>query len=167
MKRLGFTTALLLITAFGPTAHAGIVDSPVPALQGAKAVHAYSVAGVVTAGGLGTFFSCTNSATAAIRVSVELFDQDGAAAINDASAASVSVEPGATVMFATQNTPSSSFSSAQPLTPAPVVLELGSARILATSKAIVCTAFLADVYSGPPTSMTQLAVVAKFKQKGD
>jgi hypothetical protein len=79
----------------------------------------------------------------------------------------VSVAPGATVMFATQNDLDSAFSSVHLLTPAPVFLQLGSARVLATTKSLVCTAFLADAYSGPPSSMSPLNVVAKTKQKGD
>jgi hypothetical protein len=166
MKTPTLVIALAALLALAPATHAGIVDSPVPLLQGAKAAHVYSVAGVVTAGGLGTFFSCTSAATAAIRVSVELFDETGTDAINDASAVSLSVEPGASVTFTTQNTPSSAFPSAQLLTAAPVLLPVGSARILSTSKSVLCTAFLADVYTGPPSSMSYLTVVAKAKQKG-
>jgi hypothetical protein len=41
----------------------------------------------------------------------------------------------------------------------------GSARILATSKKIVCTAFLADPSGTPPVSMGSLTIIAKTKQK--
>ena len=41
----------------------------------------------------------------------------------------------------------------------------GSARILATSKKLACTAFLADDGNAPPTSMAQLTIIAKTKQK--
>ena len=41
----------------------------------------------------------------------------------------------------------------------------GSARILATSKKLTCTAFLADPGNAPPTSMAQLTIIAKLKQK--
>src|SRR2546427_2864 len=41
----------------------------------------------------------------------------------------------------------------------------GSARILATSKKLACTAFLADPGNAPPMSMVQLTIIAKLKQK--
>ena len=165
MRTLLVIVALAVAALCPPTAPAGIVDLPVPLLQGEKALHLFSISGVVTAGGLGTYVSCTSASTAAARVSVEVFDADGTT-INDPSAVSVSVDPGATVMFATQNDASSAFSSVQLLTAAPVFLQLGSARVLSTTKALVCTAFLADAYNGPPASMTPLVVVSKLKQRG-
>ena len=42
----------------------------------------------------------------------------------------------------------------------------GSARILATSKKLACTAFIADAGNAPPTSMAHLDMIAKLKQKG-
>jgi hypothetical protein len=165
MKKLLFLVAGFALLASSPAmTRAGISDAP-PLLQGERALALFSVSGVVTAGGLGTYFSCTSASSAPIRVSVEVFDETTGSTINDPSAVSVSVAPGGTVMFATQNE-SASFCSAQPLTPSPVFLPLGSARILSTSKALVCTAFLADAYNDPPTSMVPLAVVGKTKQKG-
>ena len=41
----------------------------------------------------------------------------------------------------------------------------GSARILSASKKLECTAFLADPSNVPPTSMVQLTIIAKLKQK--
>ena len=41
----------------------------------------------------------------------------------------------------------------------------GSARILATSKNLVCTSWVADTGNAPPTSGWQLAIIAKLKQK--
>jgi len=137
----------------------------VPLLQGQSAVHLFSVSGVTTAGGLGTFFSCTSSSPETVLVSVELFGEEGGAACNDASAVAVSVAPGATVMFATQNV-NSAFFTAQLLTPVPVYLGVGSARILSTvKKGLLCTAFLADAYAAPPTSMASLNVVGRKGQK--
>jgi len=71
------------------------------------------------------------------------------------------VAPGATVMFGTgaaagvsidSNLGAPSFSK-------------GSARILATSKKLACTAFVADQGNAPPTSAWQLTIIAKTKQK--
>jgi len=41
----------------------------------------------------------------------------------------------------------------------------GSARILATSRKLACTAFLAEPFNAPPTSMAHLTIIAKTKQK--
>ena len=46
-------------------------------------------------------------------------------------------------------------------------LALGSASILSTSKKVVCTAFVADVFNSPPLSMMTLKVMEKGKQSGD
>jgi len=165
MKTLMLVAGLALLSSHPVTARAGIADSPVPILQGQKAAHLFSVSGVVTAGGLGTYFSCTSVSPTTVVVSVELFSDGGEGPCNDASAVALSVAPGATVMFATQNV-NSAFSSVQLLTPTPVFIGHGSARILSTSKGLVCTAFLADAYNDPPTSMAALTVVSKTKQRG-
>src|SRR5437899_12887509 len=101
--RLTFTVlaacaALLAV----PQARAGIADSPLPVLSaGATTVHLYSVPGVISSGGLRTYFSCTSTDTATMQVGVELFGAAGGAAINDAVATSLSVATGATVRFGT------------------------------------------------------------------
>ena len=41
----------------------------------------------------------------------------------------------------------------------------GSARILATSKKLACTVFVADTGNAPPTSMVQLTIIKKTSQK--
>src|SRR5437667_5912295 len=90
-----------------PQARAGIADSPLPVLSaGATTFHLYSVPGVIGGGlGLGTFFSCTSTDTATMQVGVELFGPPGGAPGNDATATSLSVAPGATVMFGTGAAP--------------------------------------------------------------
>ncbi len=52
-------------------------------------------------GALGTYFSGTSTDTATMQVRVELFDAAGGAPFNDAAATSLSVGPGATVIFGT------------------------------------------------------------------
>src|SRR5437667_9767894 len=139
---------------------AGIADSPLPVLTaGADTLHLYSVPGVIAGGGLETYFSCTSTDTATMQVGVELFFASGGAPANDAAATSLSVAPGATVIFGTGAAAGISISS-----------NLGggfsaSARILATSKKLACTAFVADPANDPPTSMAQLTIIAKLKQK--
>src|SRR2546428_1878136 len=83
-------------------ARAGIADSPLPVLSaGAATFHLYSVPGVIAFSGLDTFFGCTSTDTATMQVGVELFAAPGGAPINDPVATSLTVAPGATVMFGT------------------------------------------------------------------
>lgn len=42
---------------------------------------------------------------------------------------------------------------------------LAAARIVATSKKLACTASIVDPNNQPPTSMVQLTIIAKTKQK--
>ncbi len=153
--------AAALILAAGP-AVAGIVHSPLPELlPGAKTVHLYSVPGVINFSGLDTFFACTSTATAPIQVGVELFFPSGGAPANDVVATSLSIGPGATVIFGTGAAVGISIDSSL----AGGSFSKGSARILATSKNLACTAFIADSGNAPPTSMAQLTIIAKTKQK--
>lgn len=154
-----------LSTAFGVllTGHAiaGIADSPLPVLlPGSTTLHVYSVLGVIGAGGgLGTYFSCTSTDTAPIQVGVELFGAAGGPPSNNAVTSSLSVAPGATVVFGTVSPVAFLVDSTLG------ILGNGSARILATSKKLACTAFVADRLNAPPTSAWQLTVIAKTKQK--
>ena len=162
MRQLVSALALCLIAA---PALAGIADSPLPELvAGKKTYHVYSVPGIIPGGvGLASFFLCTSTDTATMQVSVELFPAPGGAPANDAVADSYPLGPGATVVFGTRNAAGIS------------VYKLlgfglgssGSARILATSKKITCTAFLADEINAPPTSMVYLTIIKKTTQKGE
>jgi hypothetical protein len=144
------------------TAWAGIADSPLPVLVAGKTtLHLYSVPGVNAGGGLGTFFSCTSTDTATMQVGVELFGSAGGGALNDAVATSLSLGPGATrtfgTAFAVDLVVNSNLGTG--------ALANGSARILATSKKLICTAFVADDGNAPPTTGWQLTIIAKLKQK--
>jgi hypothetical protein len=161
MKKHVLASALLAaLLSAGSPAPAGVVDSPIPA---PFTRHVFTVPGVVESGlGLDAFFSCTNLDSVAVTVGVELFLGIGGPAVNDATATSLAVAPGATVRFGT--------SPAVGLTVASVIGPVGlsspgSARILATSTKIACTAFVADGSSAPPTSGWQLTIIAKTKQK--
>jgi hypothetical protein len=162
--RIFACTALL---AGAGTASAGVLDSPVPLLGGQKTSIAYAVTGVINGAGLGTLFSCTNTSSAAMMVSVDLFVDAGGAPCNDSSAVAVTIDPGATKMFSTQNNVQSSFFSTVPLTAVDMFLALGSARIIATGKGLICSGMVADVYNSPPTSMIPLVMAARGKHKGD
>ncbi len=153
--------ALALGVGFATPARAGIADSPLPVLiAGVDTLHLYSVPGVIAASGLDAFFACTSTDTATMRVGVELFASPGGAPINDPVATSLSVAPGATVIFGTSAAVGISISSSLG-----GFFSKGSARILATSKKLACTAFIADPGNAPPTSMTYLTIIKKTTQK--
>ena len=160
MKALG--RLLALIFSLAPTeALPGIADSPLPVLSaGATTFHLYSVPGIIRSGSLGTYFSCTSTDTATMQVGVEVFGPAGGAPLNDAVATSLSVAPGATVMFG-----SSAAGILIDTDPGIPPMSKGSARILATSKKLVCTAFVADRGNDPPQTSWQLTIIAKLKQK--
>jgi len=140
---------------------AGIADSPLPVLSvGVDTLHLYSVPGVIAFGSLGTFFSCTSTDTATMQVGVELFGPPGGAPFNDAVATSLSVAPGATVIFGTSSAVGISISSSLGGS-----FSKGSARILATSKKLACTAFVADRVDDPPQTSWQLTIIKKTTQK--
>jgi hypothetical protein len=157
---------IALSCLFSSPAFAGIVDTPLPTLvPGETTLHVYSVSGVGGGGGgiFGTYFSCTSTDTATIQVGVEVFGNLGGGPANDVVATSLSVAPGQTVLFAAGGGAAGIINVQSNLGDGGVVL--GSARILSTSKKLVCTAFLADRLNVPP-SMVYLTIVAKTKQKG-
>jgi len=157
------TLALAALVTGAVPAVAGIVDTPLPVLQaGVTTQFLYSVPGVVSGGTLRTYFSCTSADPATQQVGVEVFFNAGGGPCNDAAATSVSVAPGATVTFGTGS--SAQFSVTSDLG-CGFGGPLGSARILSTSKKLVCTAFVADAANFPPQVAWQLTIVAKLKQK--
>ena len=163
MRPICLVSVLALKTALAAAyARAGIADSPLPVLTaGATTLHLYSVPGVIAgAGGIGAYFSCTSTDTATMQVGVELFAGPGGAPVNDAVATSLSVAPGATVIFGTGGAVGISISSNLG-----GLFSKGSARILATLKKLACTAFLADAGNAPPTSMAELTIIKKTTQK--
>jgi hypothetical protein len=166
MKRFAvFAAAVLLGAVLATPALAGIADSPLPVLVAGKTTfHLYSVPGVIEFSGFGTYFSCTSTDAATIQVGVEVFDSDNQPS-NDAVATSFSLVPYHSVMFGTHQSFDGLFDSN--LSTFPIRGYPGSARILATSKKLICTAFLADDSSYPPPSMVYLTIIKKTKQKGE
>ncbi len=153
--------AALVLTAWG--AFAGIADSPLPVLVAGQATHfLYSVPAVVDDGQLATFFSCTSTDTSTQQVGVEVFPFNGGGPNNDAAATSVSVAAGATVTFGTS---SSTDWVVHVVGGSGSPSNFGSARILSTSTKLICTAFVADRSTSPPTTSWQLTIIAKLKQK--
>ena len=146
--------ALALLASSLSPAYAGIGNSPIPA---PFTQHVFSVAGVISNDSFSAYFSCTNAGSQGVTVGVELFGPSGGAPLNTAAETAISLAPGATAIFGT--TSSASFIVDSILGTGTVTK--GSARILATSKKLVCAAFLADSDSVPPGSTVSLAVVPK------
>jgi hypothetical protein len=154
-----FTIAIAVFVGQMRPVSAGVVDTPIPA---PFTQHVFTVPGVMATTTLATMFHCTNLDAQAVTIGVELFGDAGGGPYNDAAATSASVAIGATVLFGTS-----------PLVGAiPGDLDLGgggmgrgSARILATSKKIACTAAVLDPVNAPPTSGWHLTIIAKTKQK--
>jgi hypothetical protein len=165
MRKIVLLAALALASASPVRALATIFDTP-PTLDGQKSLRVFTVPGVMTAGGLGTFFSCTNLSQAPAALSVQLYVGDAPEACNDADAVSVTAPPGATVLFSTQNTVDSSFPSSTPLSTPPIFMATGSASVLSTTKSVACSAWVADISNSPPLTAWDLRAVKKT-QKGD
>jgi hypothetical protein len=132
--------------------------------MGQRSYHLYSVPGVTSdVGAIGTFFACSSTTDSSIRVGVEVFGPPGGSASNDPSGSSLELGPGVSVIFVTQSAAGFNVNG--------ILGSSGSkglARILATKpKGIICSAFLADRLNSPPTSMADLTIVKKAKQKGD
>ncbi len=162
-RRTAYTIAASILGmywSFG-AAFAGIADSPLPVLEAGKTTfHVYSVPAFIRTAGLSTFFACTSTDSNAIRVGVEGFGPAGGAPVNDAVATSLNVPPGGMVIFGSPAVGISIDSSIG-------LPSRGSARILATSRKLACTAWVADTGNAPPTSSWQLTVVKRKTQKGD
>jgi hypothetical protein len=142
----------------------GLANCPLPVLEAGKPTyHLYTVSGITSTGGLGTFFSCTSTDTAPMQVGVETFLQFGGGPANNVAPTSLTVSSGAMVTFGTGSAVAIAVDSAV----FPCGSCRGSARILSTSKKLVCTAYIADRFNAPPTSMTELKVVKNKTQKGD
>jgi hypothetical protein len=155
--------AAVIVLAIAVPAQAQFFYSNPPPLMGQESYHIYSVPGVIASGSLGTFFACTNTTSASIRVGVEGFGAAGGPSINDPSFSSLDISSGGTRIFGTTTAVGISVSSN-----VAVGTSQGSARILATEKkGIICSAFVADNGNDPPTSMADLKVVAKTKQRGE
>jgi len=158
-RRIVVMTLGLSLTA-GP-AIAGIADSPLPVLEAGKTTyHVYSVPGVIEQNILATFFSCTSTDTAPMKVGVESFGDAGGGPGNDPVGTSLTILPGGTKTFGTMLAVGIQVDSW-----VGGGIFRGSARILSTSKKVVCTAFIADPGNAPPTSMTYLTIIKAIKQK--
>ena len=164
---------VLFLPLWYMTAHAGVVDSPVPTLQaGAGAAVVFTATGVVQLLNLETVFMCTSlERTKHVRIGVEVFGPLGGAPLNDVSDSggnpgngAVDLPPGGTATIVTGNT--AEFLQDETILFLPG-LKNGSARILSTSSRITCNAFLTDKLNTPPNSLLPLRLLKGSSQKGD
>ena len=99
-----------------------------------------------------------------MQVGVEVFTTN-AQLTNDAIVTSYSLTPGHSVLFGTHASGGTLFDVN--LGTGNMYAYTSSARIVATSKKLICTAFLADGSTDPPTSLVHLTMVSKLKQRGE
>jgi len=153
--------ALAVVSRSGP-ASAGPLD-PVPVVNGQKLKVVYRVTGVIANNQLETAFVCTSLDSKDVLVAVEIFKYDGNLQ-NDVTAGNGVdvIEPGHTGGTVTNSI--ASIGEDEKITNLFVVL--GSARILASSSKLLCSAHLVSAAGSPPSVMTALPVFRKG-QKGD
>jgi hypothetical protein len=153
--------ALAFSGAVAAPALAGIADTPLPVLElKVSTQHLYSVPDVVNTPTLGTYFSCTSTSSSSMWVSVELFDAMGTPA-NSALLDEHQLGAGASVRFGTGFALGIDIGAFLGANGFPV----GSARIVATSKSLICSVFVADRTKNPPAIIYPLTIIAKTKQK--
>lgn len=154
--------------AAAPLLHAGVIDSPIPAIGDVKLKHVYTVTGVSDGDDLGTVIFCTNVDKRNVIVAVEVFTSGGGAPVNDVTTGNGALvaSPGQTSTF---EIPGQGIASVFEDTKidTPVQIKSGSARILASSAKILCAAALMDKFNVAPTSMASLPVFKRGGQQGD
>jgi hypothetical protein len=165
----GIIPAAVLTVALAGVASAGVVDSPVPSISGLGSTRVlYIVPGVIKNNGLETAFMCTSLDSAVAAVAVEVFAPEGGGALNDTSTGTangtLSIVPGETVTIST--------GTSVGLHEDTSIVNLGnvkngSARVLATSTRLVCTAILVEKSGTTPATVAALKVFARRKQNGD
>jgi hypothetical protein len=169
MKRfIAALSALTLLAVAAPAALAGIGFKDVPLLDGnTKGKVLYTVSGVVNdSNNMGSAISCTSTEKEGgkdVVVGVEFFTRNGTL-VNDLTTGDgvVVVPPGYTRAVVTQPTE---------MLNAPAVVTFGymgpgSARIIASSARVVCTAWVLDPDSTVPASWVMLPMFRKGKQRG-
>ena len=164
-RLLAAICAIAVVLVSLPTS-AGIGDKDLPLLNGQKTKLLYTVSGVTDTGVLATVFHCTSTERdggKTIELGIEVFDLFGNRA-NDVTAGEgvTFMSPGHTRTLSTQATVA--FGNETDINTGTVAQ--GSARIIATSKNVLCSAMLVDAVNNAPTSMVMLPVFRATKQKG-
>lgn len=146
----------------------GVADSPVPFLNGSPAKHIYSIPGAIKNNNLETLFICTSVDQSNVTLAVQVFASTGGDPLNDVSTGEgvETLTPGATATIATGATVAFHEDDVMGSLGA-ASLRNGSARIIATSKRILCDAFVVDEFGATPVTMAPLKVLQKTKQHGE
>jgi len=143
--------------AVRPLQGRGLASVALPRFSnGMTATHSWIVPGVVKRGRVETNFFCTSLASGPVSLGVEVFGPDGDArnSVAEGNGAILDVMPGATVTIGTTGT-------AAFLETTVIRLEgvaQGSARIVATSGDVLCSAALVESDVLPPVALTSLRV---------
>ena len=177
----------------------GVADSPLPVLTpgGPTAQFLFTVPAVMKVRNLDTEFTCTSLTTTSFKFAVEVFASTGGAPLNDVTTGNGAgtLTSGATQTIATGGT--AGLHEDVVISGLGTSVRNGSARIVSESKAIACTAYVADKFgtmrcggtstnpgapctsdancvSGgagscrtTPDSMLELKLIPKTKQRGD
>ena len=162
--------AVIAVGFVASGAWAGVSD-PVPLINGTeRAKVLYLVPGVTANANLGTIISCTSTEKSKDQiVAIEVFEEDPPDVINDITLGNGvvgTVSPGENILIeiATDGT-INGFNADENFSTTDDVVH-GSARVLSTSKKLICTAAIVEVDGIPPDTMMQINMIVK-KQKGD
>jgi hypothetical protein len=146
--RIRFAVAVVIAAAIAlhceRTAHAGMLDTPIPTFSDGKPAELVGlVPAVVKNNGIETVFICTNLGNEAVNIGVEIFSADGTVenSVADNNGVVRDLAVGATATIATSGT--ATLSEDERISSLPQIRN-GSGRIVATNSTIGCIAFLID-----------------------
>lgn len=161
-----FVPVLVFGLSVGPLQAATITDTPLPLLNGAtQARLVYTLTGVVDSTRIATSFHCSSTARSGgddILWGVEVFENGVVQNDVTAGVGVATLNPGDTDIINTRSGPALNDGNGDLGGPE---VQDGSARILATSPNIICTAFLVDT-NDPPAFITTLPVFRGARQSG-
>ena len=132
--------------AWVPSSLGGVADSPLPSLGGPTTLSAFIVPGVMKVGNLDTEFTCTSLSTTPFKFAVQVFASTGGAPLNDVTTGNgtATLAAGATQTIGTGAT--AGLHEDVVISGVGTSVRNGSARIVSESKAIACTAYVADKF---------------------
>lgn len=170
--RIGFVVLVFLALATPALAQedGGPVVAKIPKVNGLSMKHVFTVMGVTGYGDLHTVFMCTSlEKSKEVTVAIEVWDYDGVL-LNDVTQDNGvdTIDPGESTTMETEDSDDdvAAFDEDEEIELSDDANH-GTARILASSTKLACTALIADKVGDPPASMVNLHVIAKKKQKGD
>jgi len=148
--------ALVVASLLPAVASAGVTDPPPSAMPN----RVFTVPGAIKTDKLDTVIACTGVDSTAITLKAQFYDQMGT--LLNVNGPNFSVQPGESIHFAT------GLLAGIPLSVQFNVVQFyGSARVVATSKKLICTGYVVDNTSNPPVTMRQLPMIRGLAQKGD